>query len=80
MLLHVLQKPSVLNLPVGLIGLVLNQESDLRQSLAESDIGGQLLEIGELLDQLVLGSWHFVSDLGFADQTQPFIKFARRPI
>jgi hypothetical protein len=55
MLLHDLQEPSVLDVPEGLVSLVFNQESEIRQQLAEPDIGGQLLEISELLDQLVLG-------------------------
>ncbi len=54
MLLHY-QEPSVVDVPEGLVSLVLNQESEVRQQLAEPDIGGQLLELGELLDQLVLG-------------------------
>jgi hypothetical protein len=55
MLLHDLREPSVLDVPEGLVSLVFNQESEVRQQLAETDIGGQLLEISEFLNQRVLG-------------------------
>ena len=68
MLLHDFQEPIVLDVPERLVGLVLDQESEVRQQLAEPDLGRELMDVGELLDQLVLGrgSWHEVSDLGLA--------------
>jgi hypothetical protein len=55
MILHDLQEAVVLNLPEGLVGLVFDKESEIREQLAEADIRRQLLKVGELGDQLVLG-------------------------
>ena len=40
MLLQDLQEPSVVHIPEGLVRLVFNQEAEVREQLAEPDIGG----------------------------------------
>ncbi len=72
MLFHDLQEPSVVYVPEGLVGLVFNQQSEVRQLLAEPDVGRQLMEIIELLDQFLLGrrdhgTWSPIKTFGMPD-------------
>ena len=55
MFLDDLQQPMVLDLPEGLIGLVLDQKSQVRRQLPESDIRREQMNVGELLHQFMLG-------------------------
>src|SRR4051794_14908428 len=52
-LLHDFQQPIILHLAECLIGPVLDQESEVRKQLPKADARRELVQVGELLDQLM---------------------------
>jgi hypothetical protein len=48
--LHDLQQSIVLDFPERLVGLIFNQEPEVRQQLAEPHVGREMLKLEELPD------------------------------